>query len=102
MNSGVQKTIICFNCKKDTDLHQGQKILRSEECVHCHASLRSCKMCEFYDKSAYNECRESQADRILEKEKANFCDYFSLKGSGNDGNNSKDALLDAASSLFKN
>ena len=30
----------------------------------------------FYDKVAYHECRESQADLVRDKEIANFCDYF--------------------------
>mgnify|MGYP000450689798 FL=1 len=57
-------------------------------------------MCKFYDQSAYNECRESSADRIVEKEKSNFCDYFILKGSGNNGTD-KDDLVNAANALFK-
>ncbi|RZF23309.1 hypothetical protein DAY19_05460 [Halobacteriovorax vibrionivorans] len=71
-----------------------------EECPYCYASLHCCKMCKFYDKSAYNECRESSADRIVEKEKANFCDYFILKG-GSDNGDGKDDLLAAANALFK-
>jgi len=59
-------------------------------------------MCGFYDTSAYNECRESNADRILEKEKSNFCDYFVFKGGDGNNGNVKDDLLDAANSLFKN
>lgn len=37
-------------------------------------------MCIYYDPKSYNECRESSADRVLDKEKDNFCDYFSLNG----------------------
>ena len=32
--------------------------------------------CAFYSETSYNECKESQADRVLDKEKANYCDYF--------------------------
>ena len=35
--------------------------------------------CDFYDAGAYNQCREPQAERVLEKEKGNFCDYFRLR-----------------------
>ena len=49
---------------------------RSEECSGCGRDLHVCLNCEFYDRSAYNECRESQADRVVEKDRANFCDYF--------------------------
>jgi protein-tyrosine-phosphatase len=58
-------------------------------------------MCQFFDKAAYNECREPMANRILEKETANFCDYFKVGGAGKAGND-KDQLVDAANSLFKN
>jgi hypothetical protein len=26
----------------------------------------------------YNQCRESQAERVLDKERSNFCDFFSF------------------------
>ncbi|MBI4411014.1 MAG: hypothetical protein HY541_00835 [Deltaproteobacteria bacterium] len=43
--------------------------------------MHICKNCEFYDRAAYNECSEPQAERVLDKEKSNFCDYF-LAGRG--------------------
>lgn len=90
----------CFKCEKDLDLKAGSNISRQEECPHCFQSLHVCKMCVHYDESSYNECREPVADRITEKEKANFCDYFKLgdvKGSGDN----KQSALDAANALFK-
>jgi hypothetical protein len=58
-------------------------------------------MCQFYDTSSYNECREPTADRIIEKEKANFCDFFKL-GEGTGFNNDKIiSALSAADALFK-
>jgi len=92
--------INCHSCNKSLDLEQNAKVLRSEECPYCYASVHCCKMCEFYDSTAYNECREPSADRIVDKEKANFCDYFILKGHSGGGSN-KDDLLSAANSLFK-
>lgn len=77
-----------------------EKISRKEDCPTCGSDLHSCKMCEHYDRSAYNECRESTADRIVEKEKANFCDYFKLSGSG-DAGASKEDIIKQAASLFK-
>jgi LSD1 subclass zinc finger protein len=93
--------IECHSCSKPLDLQPGAKIMRSDECPHCYANIHCCKMCDFYDITAYNECRETNADRILEKDKANFCDYFILSGTNNSGGNSKDDLLNAANSLFK-
>ncbi len=57
-------------------------------------------MCTFYDLKVYNECRESNADRIVDKEKANFCDYFNLSD-GLKAGPSTEELINAAASLFK-
>ena len=94
--------ILCFACHKPTGLQPNQKIPKSEECYHCYASLRCCKMCSFYDQSSYNECKEPMADRIVDKDKANFCDFFKLKSDCKTKNNEKEDLLEKANSLFKN
>ncbi|MBI2083906.1 MAG: hypothetical protein HYT76_10135 [Deltaproteobacteria bacterium] len=66
----------CFSCENSIEVTE--RVGRRDSCPKCHADLHCCKNCEFYDRSAYNECRESQADRVLDKEKSNFCDYFQL------------------------
>ncbi len=56
---------------------------RREECPKCLASLRVCRGCDFYDTASSNDCREPMADRVVEKEAANLCDYFRPRmGSG--------------------
>ncbi len=65
------------------------------------ADIRSCKMCQFYDPKSYNECREPSADRVQDKEKANFCDYFKIGSGGNDAEKQRQELLAKAASLFK-
>lgn len=91
----------CYHCAKEIPFKEGQDIGRSEDCPSCHASLRCCRMCKFYDKSAYNECREPMADRVLDKEKANFCDFFKAGCSGSNGGPGKSDLLAQADALFK-
>ena len=49
---------------------------RTEECRACRAELHNCRMCEFYDTSKAKHCRETIADEVKDKERANFCDYF--------------------------
>lgn len=66
----------CFSCGKE--LEAIDRIGRREVCPSCGSDLHCCRNCEFYDKHAYNECREPQAERVLEKDKSNFCDYFQL------------------------
>jgi len=58
-------------------------------------------MCKFYDPKSYNECKEFQADRVADKEKANFCDYFKLTSSYNDVEKERQDALAKASALFK-
>ena len=50
---------------------------RAACCERCGADLRCCLNCRFHESSAYNECLEPSAERVLEKDRANFCDYFS-------------------------
>ena len=55
---------------------------RKAECPHCRAELRCCLNCGHHEPAAYNQCRESQADRVLEKNRANFCEYFRFRAGG--------------------
>jgi len=98
MNS--QNFIQCYACNKPTGLVAKQKILRHEECPHCQTQMHCCKMCTFYDPKVYNECREPLAERIVDKEKANFCSYFIIENRTSNGP-SKDDLVSAAEALFK-
>lgn len=78
---------------------------RSEECPSCRSDVRVCLNCDFYDKSAYNDCRESNAERVVEKNRRNFCDYFRPRsaGTGNLGSGvkSKEEMLKELDKLFK-
>lgn len=76
-------------------------VSRSDTCPNCRADIRSCKMCHFYDSKSYNECRESNADRITDKEKANFCDYFKLGSGPADAEKQRLDALAKAAALFK-
>lgn len=66
--------MFCFSCGKE--IQKNDRVGRRDQCPSCHHDLHACKNCEFYDPSAYNECREPQAERVLDKEASNFCDYF--------------------------
>lgn len=91
----------CYNCSETLILEVGKDVNRYENCTKCNASIRCCKMCEFYDKASYNECREPTSDRITDKEKANFCDFFKLSPGGDINQNIKESAISAAESLFK-
>ena len=93
----------CIFCR--TEVQIKGKVGRQDTCPKCKRDLRCCKQCEFYDPDAYNDCREVSAERILDKERANFCDYYipaGTKGKGRSGssNKTKDAR-EALEALFR-
>ncbi len=51
---------------------------RYEECSTCKADLHVCISCKHYSRSASDGCTENRADLVLDKEKANFCDFFKV------------------------
>ena len=67
---------LCFSCGEQLD--SVDKPGRADTCAVCDADVHCCKNCEFYEPGSYNECRESQAERVLEKDRSNFCDYFAF------------------------
>jgi len=49
-----------------------------------------------------NSCRENQADRVVDKERSNFCDYFRPSDRAPaTAASSRDAMKAAADALFK-
>jgi len=47
-------------------------------CQNCGKDLRSCKNCRFFLSGARGDCRETSAEPQADKERANFCDWFSV------------------------
>ncbi|MHB1845894.1 MAG: hypothetical protein ACYCWW_13795 [Deltaproteobacteria bacterium] len=66
---------------------------RRDQCGDCGSDLHSCAQCRFYDPSASNQCREPQAERVQDKERSNYCEYFQLDGTPG---GSRDAVADEA------
>ena len=64
----------CHKCLKDLEIKT--PVGRKDACPSCGSDLRCCLNCIFHEPGAYNECREPQAERVVEKERSNFCDYF--------------------------
>ena len=49
---------------------------RLAKCKACKADLHVCRMCEFFDTTVSNSCREPIADMVNDKNRSNFCGYF--------------------------
>lgn len=94
-------SIQCHKCGKSLSETFKVMVSRSDTCAHCMTDVRCCKMCQFYDPKSYNECRESSADRVQDKEKANFCDYFKIGSSYNDAEKARQDARALAEALFK-
>jgi len=81
---------------------------RSQTCLTCKKDLRVCKNCRFFLSGARGDCKETQAQAPSDKERANFCDWFSLdekfrsKTAGNQNEINKAAASRSAfDNLFK-
>ena len=66
----------CFRCGAEQDFGSGVEVGRRAECSKCRDDLHVCRNCRHYDESAYNQCRETQAERVVTKDRSNACDYF--------------------------
>ncbi|MCI5066383.1 hypothetical protein MRY87_11725 [bacterium] len=79
----VSMTSCCVHCQSTLPFKTHEAIPRRESCSNCGNDLHCCLQCDHYEPEAYNSCREPQAERVTDKERANFCDYFRLS-SGSD------------------
>jgi predicted RNA-binding Zn-ribbon protein involved in translation (DUF1610 family) len=70
---------VCHACGQGLD--PNLSIVRSSLCPACGRDLKVCLNCVFYSPTAHWECRESISERVAEKDKANFCDWFRFKDS---------------------
>ena len=49
---------------------------RGDRCPSCGADARCCRNCVFEEPSYRSECKETQAEPVSDRERANYCDYF--------------------------
>ena len=90
----------CAQCGRRLDII-GNQVGRRDTCPDCDAELHACRNCRHFDRSVAKACKEPFAEVPMDKEGANFCDFFQISEGGVDGGASKDALLSAAEALFK-
>ena len=77
------------------------KIYFRDECPACGRDLHICINCEFYDQSAYRQCRETIKDPVQDKEKANYCDFFRAAKTGSAQDNAENDAFRKLNDLFK-
>src|SRR3972149_3940963 len=74
----------CARCGREVG-HEGKVGIR-DSCDGCLSDLHVCLNCRFHDPRAKNESRETQAEPVREKDKANYCEWFVFReGTGGEG-----------------
>ena len=67
--------LCCWRCGHALD-DEPLPLARAAACRACGADLHVCRLCEFFEPRVANECREPVAERVVNKERANFCGYL--------------------------
>ena len=67
--------LVCWKCGGALD-DEPLPLARLAECRACGAELHVCRLCEFYDVRVAKACRETVAEEVQDKQRANFCGYF--------------------------
>ena len=94
-------TLTCWKC--GVSLAQVPvPFARVAECAECRADLHVCRMCEFFDPGVRRGCKEPVADEVSDRERANFCGYFTPARGLSPGvdNGASQAALAELDSLF--
>jgi hypothetical protein len=87
----------CFNCGREVEVKE--RVGFRDNCPACDRPLHACLNCGFYDPAYNNQCRENQAERVVDKDRANFCEYFALARSGQRSSTTGSNPGDARASL---
>ena len=74
-------------------------------CPQCDWPLHVCRNCSLYDPDYNNQCRETMAERVVDKERSNFCEYFAPRAHSGAAGGSKPtperAARERLDALFK-
>ena len=91
----------CFKCNSAVSVTTNQQVGFKESCQSCMSDLHACRNCIFYDISSYNGCRETSAERVVDKEKANYCDYFKFSEGSDSSKSAQEDPRKKLDDLFK-
>lgn len=89
----------CHQCGEALD---PDRTGRLDTCEKCHAHVRVCYNCRFYDRTAPHECAEPAAEQVSRKDKPNTCDFFRMGAGAAAGAKSETAARQQLKNLFKN
>ena len=69
----------CHFC--GTAVENPREVYRSSTCPACGKDLKICLNCRFYSLGAHWDCAESIDEMVRDKDRANFCTFFSFRQS---------------------
>ena len=72
----MSHNIPCFRCGASLAA-MSLPLARQDECPECSVYLHVCRMCKNYDPAVPRQCLEDGAEDVIEKDRVNFCDWFS-------------------------
>ncbi len=101
MTALSSEPFVCFKC--GTPYEVKDRVGRGAVCSRCDADLHCCFNCRHYNIHVHNECNETQAEWVRDKDRSNYCDYFDPKRGGGLGKTDKpgDDARARFDSLFK-
>jgi len=88
----------CWHCGLELGKHD---LGRETNCSRCGKPTRVCRNCRWYDTSRTNQCQEPVADPVMDKTRANYCEFFEAKSQRGGDGGVEDTLRRAAEDLFK-
>jgi hypothetical protein len=91
----------CPSCQTEIPLAAGETVGFRDACDRCRTDLHTCVSCIHHDPAAYNQCRESSAERVLDPECANRCEYFRPTDESTTRSDDRGEAMADLESLFK-
>ena len=97
----MAETLYCFRCGESLAALT-PPMSRQDVCPSCSCFLHVCRMCVNFDPHVVTLCREEDAEEVFDKEKANFCDWYSPSSSAFNpsGKRADEKARSAADALF--
>jgi len=98
----MSHNISCYRCGASLAA-MSLPLSRQDECPECTVYLHVCRMCKNFDPAVPRQCREDGAEDVTEKDRVNFCDWYSpsetafnsaKKSQADSAKQSLDALFD--------
>jgi len=71
----MSNELLCYRCGVSLSALT-LPLSRYDECPSCAVHLRVCRMCENFAADVPRKCTEDDAEEVTEKERLNFCEWF--------------------------